>query len=121
MDLALVPSLAADTQQLVPVPATVVLGIAANLTCDGCTLHLVVDTGTGGWVQSNAVNHTVGIWGKHTFARTLAGEQAGSGVVRFGVVLQLGSNGGPMRIAHLNAHCFLDSSIENAEIMDNCP
>ena len=67
--------------------------MAVNISCEGCTLHLLVDSGTGGWVKSNAVNTTVGVWGEHTFARTLAGEQGSSGVVRFGVVLQLGSDG----------------------------
>ena len=94
VDLALVPSLAADTQRLVPVPATVVLGIAAKVSCDGCALHLLVGSGSGGWVKSKAVNHTADVWGEHTFARTLSGEQGSSGVVRFGLVLQLGDSAG---------------------------
>jgi hypothetical protein len=57
--------------------------------------YTIPPVGTAMQVKSNAVNRTVGVWGEHTFARTLAAEKRGSGLLRLGVVLELGNGGVP--------------------------
>jgi hypothetical protein len=74
-------------------PATVVIGVSANLSCAICTLHFAARTVGGGggsssdigggsssssWVNSHRVNHTKGEWGSHTFPYRLPGQTGGT-------------------------------------------
>jgi hypothetical protein len=86
-------------------PATVVIGVSANLSCATCTLHFAARTVGGGgggssdigggssssssWVISHGVNHTKGEWGSHTFPYRLPAQTGGT--LEVGLILMVQS------------------------------
>jgi hypothetical protein len=106
VDLSRTPSLAARVENGVPVAATIVVGLAANLSaaCADCSLHFLVRShnrtasevagpphGDAGWLTSAAVNSTAGAWAAHSFATKL-GAFAG-GCLEVGIKIELGGGG----------------------------